>query len=339
MAMKEIYRLAHAVLFPVLETRGATGHIARFLDNGGKSLLFDDIGVEHTQDRVSRQMLKRETVDAWHDTIKTATTRAGSLILAANTEINALHRVQTVLAASPICEAGQRMSESELEQVSFEMACGIVDAGINLSLSSAAEVLTCSKHWPECSAAHGDAEAASRVVRSYVRGARRAGLRATLKGFHDYPVLQARPVRDALATALSQDELRARRVVFTVGIEEGVSAVMVGPDRFDECQAMVARPLQAELMTLLRDELEFGGLVMACGIAHEPTSENGCLGDVVVNALATGADLIVLPPGAMPQIADVAASIVNAVESDKLDAARLSAAASAVYKLAGYRPI
>ncbi|WP_235851351.1 glycoside hydrolase family 3 N-terminal domain-containing protein [Paraburkholderia acidicola] len=332
----EVSRLAHAMLFPVLETLDIDDHIARFLDNGGRSLLFGETGDEYVTGRMSEQRLKRETLGAWQDAIRTVTTRAGKLILAADADIAAVHRLQGVCAPLPSREAAQRMSESELEQVVFEAACGVVDAGINLVLSPTADVLTGKNPWLEGRTLADDPETASRMVRAYVRGARRAGLKTTLKHFPGHPVLRGHPGSLDATVPSSLDELRAQWGAFRVGIEEGVSAVMMGPARFEAVQPVTAGSLSAELIALLRRELDFGGLVMTCDIDHKATIGNRSLGDTTVDALLAGADLVLLSPKAVPHIDEIAVSIEKAVQNGKLDATRLKAAAAAVHKLADY---
>lgn len=59
--MSELSRQAHAVLFPVLEALEADDSILRFLDNGGKSLLFGEAGEEYVSGRMSEQRLRRES--------------------------------------------------------------------------------------------------------------------------------------------------------------------------------------------------------------------------------------------------------------------------------------
>ena len=168
--MSELSRQAHAVLFPVLETLEIDGNICRFLDRGGRSLLFGETGEEYVSGQMSEQRLSRETVEAWHSAIEKATARAGKLILAADADIAAVHRLQAVSAKLPSRDAAQRMSEFELEEVCFEMACGVTNAGINLALSPTADVLTGSNQWLEGRTLADDPETASRMVRSYIRG-------------------------------------------------------------------------------------------------------------------------------------------------------------------------
>jgi beta-N-acetylhexosaminidase len=335
--MSELSRHAHAVLFPVIETLETDDHISRFLDNGGRSLLFGETGEEYVSGQLSGQRLKRETLEAWHGAIKAVTARAGRLILAADADIAAVHRLQGVSAKLPARDAAQRMSESELEQSCFETACGVVDAGINLVLSPTADVLTGDNQWLKGRTLADDPRTASRMVRSYIRGARRAGLKTTLKHFPGHPVLRGHPARDEATVSSSLGELRAQWGAFQVGIEEGVSAVMMGPARFEAFQPTTAGSLSAKLIALLKGELEFGGLVMTCDLDHKATIGERPLADTAVAALVAGADLLLLSPNSVPYIPEVATAIVKAVENGTLDPARLQAAAGAVCKLADYR--
>lgn len=333
--MSELLRHAHAVLLPVLETLEADASIARFLDNGGKSLLFGETGEEYVSTRMSEQRLERETPEAWHHAIETLKARAGGeLILAADADIAAVHRLQGVAAKLPSRDASQRMSAAELEQASFETARGVLEAGINLVLSPTADVLTGSNAWLEGRTLADDPQTASRIVRSYIRGARRAGLNTTLKHFPGHPVLRGHPSKDDdAAVPSSLAELRAQWGAFQAGVEEGASAVMMGPARFEAFQPAVAGSLSRELIAILRSELKFGGLVMTCDLDHKATIGNRSVAETALAALAAGADLLLLSPNAVSQIGEITSAIVVAVENGKLDLSRLESAANAVYKL------
>ncbi|MFM0736839.1 glycoside hydrolase family 3 N-terminal domain-containing protein [Paraburkholderia xenovorans] len=332
--MSELSRHAHAVLLPVLETLEADDSISRFLENGGKSLLFGETGEEYVSGRMSEQRLRRETPDAWHHAIKTLKARAGGeLILAADADIAAVHRLQGVAAKLPARDAAQRMPEAELEQACFEAARGVAEAGINLVLSPTADVLTGGNQWLDGRTLADDPSTASRMVRSYIRGARRAGLNTTLKHFPGHPVLRGHPAKDDATVPLSLDELRAQWGAFQAGIDEGASAVMMGPARFEAFQPAVAGSLSADLIALLRGELKFTGLVMTCDLDHKATIGNRSVAETAVASLAAGADLLLLSPNAVPHIGEIANAIVAAVEGGKLDLSRLESAAGAVYRL------
>jgi beta-N-acetylhexosaminidase len=335
--MSELSRKAHAVLFPVLLTLDTDDHISRFLDNGGRGLLFGETEDEYVTGRMSEQRIQRETLDAWNEAVEAVTARAGNLILAADADISAVHRLQGISPKLPSRDAAAQMSDVELEQICFKMACSVFDAGINLVLSPTADVLTGSNQWLEGRTLADDPHTVARIVRAYVRGTRRAGLKTTLKHFPGHPVLHGHPARDEATVPLSLAELRAQWGGFRAGIEEGVSAVMMGPARFNAVVPPTAGSLSRELIALLRRELEFGGLVMTCDMDHKATIGAKSIGDVAIEALIAGADLLLLSPNAVPHIGEIAATIVGAVESDRLEPSRLNSAVSAVYKVAEYR--
>ncbi|MGK8973053.1 glycoside hydrolase family 3 N-terminal domain-containing protein [Burkholderia cenocepacia] len=100
----------------------------------------------------------------------------------------------------------------------------------------------------------------------------------------------------------------------------------------------MAASLSRELISVLRTELGFSGLVMTCDLDHRATQGDRALGDVAVAALAAGADLLLLSPKSVPRIAEVAEAIVRAVADGRLEASRLQAAFDSVSAAAGRRP-
>ncbi|CAG9223088.1 glycoside hydrolase family 3 N-terminal domain-containing protein [Burkholderia vietnamiensis] len=336
--MSELLRQAHAVLFPVLVTLELDDHIGRFLDNGGKSLLFGETGDEYVSGQMSAERRRRETLDAWHATVEQATARAGHLLLAADADIAAVHRLQWLTPPLPSRDDAQRMSPRELEDICFDMAKGVAQTGINLVLSPTADVVTGHNLWLNGRTLADDPVLAARMVRAYVRGVRRAGLQTTLKHFPGHPELVGHPATSDATVPLSLAELRALWAPFEAGIDEGVDAVMMGPARFEAVQPAVAASLSRELISTLRTELGFDGLVMTCDLDHRATQGDRALGDVAVAALAAGADLLLLSPKAVPRIGEVAEAIVRAVADGRVDASRLQAAFDSVSAAAGRRP-
>lgn len=332
--MSELLRQAHAVLFPVLVTLELDDHIGRFLDNGGKSLLFGETGDEYVSGQMSAERRRRETLDAWHATVEQATARAGHLLLAADADIAAVHRLQWLTPPLPSRDDAQRMSPRELEDICFDMAKGVAQTGINLVLSPTADVVTGHNLWLNGRTLADDPVLAAGMVRAYVRGVRRAGLQTTLKHFPGHPELVGHPATSDATVPLSLAELRALWAPFEAGIDEGVDAVMMGPARFEA----VAASLSRELISTLRTELGFDGLVMTCDLDHRATQGDRALGDVAVAALAAGADLLLLSPKAVPRIGEVAEAIVRAVADGRVDASRLQAAFDSVSAAAGRRP-
>lgn len=322
----ELTRKAYGVLFPVLETLDLSEHIARFLDRGGKSLLFGETGEEYSTGRMSQQRLQRETLQAWHGVIEDAKNRAGNLIFAADADIAAVHRLEGFARKLPDRESAQCMQAAALEEICFEMGRGVAATGINLVLSPTADVVTGRNEWLQGRTLADDPEVVTQMVRAYVRGVRRAGLSATLKHFPGHPECSGHPARDAAVVPCSLSALKSLWSPFRAGIEEGVEAVMMGPAQFNAVTPAEAGSLSGTLISILRTELGFGGLVMTCDLDHKATIGQASLGDTAVSALNAGVDLLLLSPKAVTRLDEVAASIVRAVSSGTLSLARLEAA-------------
>lgn len=336
--MSELSRQAHAVLFPVIETLELDDRICRFFDDGGKSLLFGETGDEYATGQMSAERQRRETLDAWRATAEQASARAGNVLLAADADIAAVHRLQWLTSPLPNRDDAQRMSPRELEDICFDMAAGVAQTGINLVLSPTADVVTGRNLWLSGRTLADDPVLAARMVRAYVRGARRAGLKTTLKHFPGHPELTGHPATSDATVPLSLAALRSLWAPFEAGIDEGVDAVMMGPARFDAVQPPVAASLSSELMAVLRQELGFSGLVMTCDLDHRATMGDRALGEVAIAALAAGADLLLLSPKAVPRIGEIADAIASAAASGQLDSRRLQAAFESVSAAADRRP-
>jgi beta-N-acetylhexosaminidase len=324
--MSEISRQAYSVLFPVVETLELNEHILRFLDQGGKSLLFGESGEEYVSGRLSKERLERETLRSWHQTIETAVDRGGRLILAADADIAAVHRLQGLATPLPDRVAAQALSAEALEEICFDMGRGVATVGVNLVLSPTADVVTGNNAWLAGRTLSEDPEVAAAIVRAYVRGVHRAGVKTTLKHFPGHPVLTGDLSTGDARVPLPLNELRAVWAPFLAGIEVGADAIMMGPARFDAVKPAIAGSLSADLIGLLRQELGFKGLVMTCDLDHKSTIGDASLGEVAVAALVAGADLLLLSTKAVPHLDEVAQFIVNAVERGELDGSRLKAA-------------
>ncbi|NWD92331.1 glycoside hydrolase, partial [Pseudomonas sp. K5002] len=94
-------RKAYGVLFPVLLDVQMTDDVRRFLGNGGRSLLFGETGEEYVSGKMSASRLQTETLDIWQRFTGTATELGGPLLLAADADISAVHRLQGVTPALP----------------------------------------------------------------------------------------------------------------------------------------------------------------------------------------------------------------------------------------------
>ncbi|PUA18434.1 glycoside hydrolase family 3 N-terminal domain-containing protein [Glaciimonas sp. PCH181] len=323
---------AHSVLLPAMEQLHLGEDIQHFLDNGGKSLLFGETGNEYVNGKMDPARLKDETLERWHALIEDATRRAGPLLKATDADISAVHRLEGLTPPLPSRAQAQSMSAEELEAHCLQMALAVKQTGINLVLSPTADVVDGHNVWLNGRTLADDPGAAAKMVRAYVRGVRRAGLATTLKHFPGHPMLLRHPANEEATVTLSLDELRSYWAPFRAGIEAGVEAVMMGPAIFNAVQPPVAASISPDLISLLRGELNFKGLVITCDLDHKATIRDATLGDTAVAALKAGADLLLLSPKAVPKIREIVAAIVSAVQAGQIPETRLDAAVAAVLR-------
>ncbi|WP_297832888.1 glycoside hydrolase family 3 N-terminal domain-containing protein [Pseudomonas sp.] len=308
--------------------------VRRFLGCGGRSLLFGETTQEYVSGKMGASRLESETLEKWQRFTGTAKNFAGPLILAADADISAVHRLQGVAPALPELDLARVMDLAELEDACFQVATKVRDAGVNLLLSPTADVVGGTNVWLQGRTLSDDVNRAAAMVGAYVRGVRRAGMASTLKHFPGHPVLLRQPSVEEAVVTESLDQLRAYWPAFQAGVDAGADAVMMGPAIFAACEPPVAASVSPELIGLLRDELGFKGLVMTIDLDHRSTMRNSSLGEVAVAALNAGADLLLISAKAMPEIAQIVCAITAAVARGTLPQERLDAAALAVSALA-----
>lgn len=325
---------AFSVLFPVLLDLDMNDGVRRFLGNGGRSLLFGETAQEYVSGKMSTSRLQVETLEKWQRFTGTARELGGPLLLAADADISAVHRLQGIAPALPEPERARAMDVGELEEACFQVAAAVRNAGVNLLLSPTADVVGGTNVWLQGRTLSDDVDRAAAMVGAYVRGVRRAGVASTLKHFPGHPVLLQQPATEVAVVNESLDQLRAYWPAFQAGVEAGADAVMMGPAIFAACEPPVAASVSPELIGLLRQELGFKGLVITIDLDHRSTIADLSLGEVAVAALSAGADLLLVSAKAMPEIPQIVRAITAAIAQGRLSQERLDAAAMAVSTLA-----
>jgi beta-N-acetylhexosaminidase len=332
--MSTLESKAFSVLFPVLLDLDMNDGVRRFLGSGGRSLLFGETAQEYVSGKMSESRLQAETLEKWQRFTGTAKELGGPLLLAADADISAVHRLQGIAPALPSPERARAMGIVELEETCFRVATAVRNAGVNLLLSPTADVVGGTNVWLQGRTLSDDVDRAAAMVGAYVRGVRRAGLASTLKHFPGHPVLLQLPATEVAVVNESLDQLRAYWPAFQAGVNAGADAVMMGPAIFSACEPPVAASVSPELIGLLRQELGFKGLVMTIDLDHRSTIGDLSLGEVAVAALNAGADLLLVSAKAMPEIPQIVRAITAAITQGRLSQERLEVAAMAVSTLA-----
>lgn len=175
-----------------------------------------------------------------------------------------------------------------------------------------------------------DPQQVGRLAAAFVTGAQAGGAMATAKHFPGHGDTGvdshiAMPVLRVDGARLQAVELAP----FRDAIEAGVSSIMtahLSVPAVTGDEQLPATLSRAVLTDLLRNQLEFEGLVVTDAMEMGGITQNWWSGEAAVLSLAAGADVVLLPP--FPDA--VRAAIVRGVESGDLPADRLEDAARRV---------
>ncbi len=327
--VSQLHRTAYGVLFPVLTDITPSEAILRFLDGGGKALLFGEHADEYATGEMRPSRIALETADAWRSMLEGLRERSGVLLAAVDADISAVNRLHVLTPPLPTLSEAQGMEPDELEAIVAAYGRAARELGVNMVLSPTADVVTGPNEWLRGRTLGGDVATVERLVRAYVRGAGSSGMQTALKHFPGHPSVTGQPSSTEARVSGSLDDLRPTMAPFAAGILAGAEAVMMGPAIFEGVDPPVAASISPTLIRLLRSEFAFRGLVITCDLDHRATQRDASIEDTAVAALRAGADLLLLSPASIPAIPAIAGAIASAVDAGQLDAARLEAAAAA----------
>lgn len=338
--MSELERLAYGVLLPVLTEVEPEDALLRFLDQGGKALLFGEYADEYQKGRMRPTRKETESAEIWQRTLEALRRRSGELLAAADADITAVNRFEWCAPSLPSLVEAQAMTQDELEGRLAAYARVVCELGVNIVFSPTADVVAGDNPWLAGKTLGGDLEMVERLVSAYVRGIRRGGVMSALKHFPGHPTVTASPSQSADARVVGTlDALRPYMAPFASGIRAGADGVMMGPAIFEADDPPVAASISPTLIHLLKTDLNFTGLIITCDLDHKATQRGSTIEDVAVAALKAGADLLLLSPGSVQAIPSIASAISLAVSQGQLDSTRLHAAAQATLRAAATRKV
>ena len=170
-----------------------------------------------------------------------------------------------------------------------------------------------------------DPELVSRMGAASVEGFERAGIVSAAKHFPNHgPAVadshEALPVVDHDMETLQSYDLPP----FRAAVEAGVPMMMAGHLLYPAVDAERPASLSPKWMGILREELDFDGVVVTDDLAMAGASGGGTPERAAVEAVGAGADLLVVssPP---QQQADAYDAVVAAVESGEIPEERVRA--------------
>jgi catechol 2,3-dioxygenase-like lactoylglutathione lyase family enzyme len=144
--------------------------------------------------------------------------------------------------------------------------------------------------------------------------------------------MQGNPSQGVGTVLSDRVEIEAHLGGFRQGIASGARGVVLSSAVFPAFGG--SANLSPDVLHLLREDLGFTGLVMTLDLDHPACLGGMQMPDVCLQALAVGADLLLISPQGARQIPQIARAIARAVETGTLPLSRLTDATAQVRRFA-----
>ncbi|PBB52929.1 MULTISPECIES: glycoside hydrolase family 3 N-terminal domain-containing protein [Mesorhizobium] len=330
----QLRRDIHALFLPILPELEIDSALARFLENGGISLLFGETREEYVSRVIEPRRVADETQERWRTTIARARAIAGPVLIAVDAEIGGIERLHRLTKSLPSLEEAHRSTNEVIEARSKASAISARRLGVNVFLSPVADVLAGPNPWLEGRTLGEDIGEVTRIVGAFVKGVQDGGVAATVKHFPGHPICKLDPAVYEGVVPHSLDELRAFSTPFRAGIDAGADVVMMGPAIFNATTPPIAASHSAELISMLKDEFGFGGVVLTDDLDWKATIRDMTIEESAIKAVAAGGDWMLVSAEGVRRIPSMVDAIEMAVENGTLSGDRIAASVSKLRALA-----
>lgn len=178
--------------------------------------------------------------------------------------------------------------------------------------------------------AGSDASAVAEAVIAGVEGLEAGGIVPVIKHFPGHGSVtvdshEAVPTQERTLAELRENDF----VPFVEATKNGAPVVMMGHIALAGIDPKTPATLSPKVYKLLRDELEFDGVIVTDAMNMKAITRGREAGEETVEALAAGADLILMPPNTKA----AHSAIVDALKSGELEREQLEASAARVIAL------
>lgn len=326
------HRLAHEVLLPATASSELTPQLRELLARGCRSVLLGETREEYLQRAMAPARRQRETPALLRELTAAIATSVGPSVVAVDYELGGIQRLEHVAAPLPSAEEAARMSIEELVERAQGTGEDLAAIGVTLTLGPVVDVVRGANPWLERRNLGPDPALVARIGAAVVTGLQAAGVAATAKHFPGNAIVPTDPATDEARVETGIEELQERDLApFRAVIESGVRAVMLGPAIVTAIDGARPASLSPLVVQLLRRELRFRGTIITDDLDARSILREAELGVVAVEAVAAGADLLLISED---EAATCAAAIAAAVDRGELAAERLDEAANNVRRLA-----
>ena len=165
-----------------------------------------------------------------------------------------------------------------------------------------------------------DPEAVSRMVAAFVDGLHEQGIIPVLKHFPGHGAVSGNTHTGTGISEKNADELRASDFLpFIAGIRADAEMIMISHQTAVKIDPDSPASLSAAVISLLRDELGFEGVIITDALRMDAVHDSYGTGEACVRALEAGADMLLLPYN----FTVAYESILQAVEDGRLTEKRI----------------
>ncbi len=226
------------------------------------------------------------------------------LLMASDYEWGASMRVEGASRFPRAMAMGAFASEADIELQAEVTAREARALGIHLLLNPVLDLNSNPRNAVIDTRSFGDSpERAARLGAAYIRRAQSVGVLTTAKHFPGHGGTDVDSHIDLPVVRHDRDRLEGESLVpFRAAIDAGVAAVMPGHLAVPALDGNDARPatLSPEILEgVLRGEMGFQGLIVSDALDMGGARESAWDGEVAVEALRAGIDLLLVPPDAL----------------------------------------
>lgn len=258
------------------------------------------------------------------------------LFLAVDEEGGEVARVQAGLKLDKLpsaAELGEKNDPSEVYTTYNNIGTYLADYGFNLDFAPVADTLTNAGNTAIGNRAFSDdASTVARMMPGAVNGLQDAGVSACLKHWPGQGEVDADTHEGIATTEVPKTMMEEREFVpFVAGIDVNVDMIMVGHISAPELSGdnTPCSLSKAVVTDILRDELEYDGVVITDALNMSAVSEYYGADEASIKALKAGCDMIL-----MPEDFELAyQGVVEAVKDGTIDENRINDSLKRVYRI------
>lgn len=193
-------------------------------------------------------------------------------------------------------EYGAAGDTQAIYDVGNTLAQQLGELGFNLDFAPVADIVTNPNNTEIGSRAYSDdPEVAAPMVAAMVQGLQDGGMLSCLKHFPGHGSTEADSHQGTSVSTRTLEELRQTEwVTFQAGIDAGASFVMIS-HLTNENLSSLPCSLSEEVMTALRQELGYEGLIITDSLQMGAIVDNYTSAQAAVLAICAGADMLLMP--------------------------------------------